>query len=179
MAYFDSHWILFIGLPHTTIEGTDNSLSSFDIVFYSSLSSKIICLSLFVTYLCHNPKKDKQIEQYLVDRTGIQSDLHKERSFSIRYQRKCSTEPLDPAQLDLARQHRLVEIQMFIFLRKLVISIVCLILISFFVHSTTNIHSFEQVQHLKSYLTDSRNQHMNFYQVRSFHIISSSLLEFL
>lgn len=149
--------------------------------FFSSIfltqPVKIICLSLFVTYLCHNPNKDKQIEEYLVDRTGLESDLQKGRSFSIRYERKSSTERLDSIQLDLARQHRLVEIQMFIFIRKLAISIVCLILISFFVHATTNVHSFKQVQHLKSYLTDPTNQHMNFYRVRRFNIISSSLFE--
>ena len=68
-------------------------------------------------------------------------------------------------QLDFARQDRLVEIEMFTFLRKISLSIICLILMSFFIHSANNSHSFEQVRHLKSYLTDPSNQQMNFYRV--------------
>ena len=111
------------------------------------------------------------MEEYLVDRTELTAELQKERTSSIRYERQSSTERLDSVQLDLARQHRLVEIQMFIFLRKLLISIVCLILISFSIHSTTNVHSFEQVRHLKSYLTDPANQHLNFYRVNALSIL--------
>ena len=143
--------------------------------FLILLVLKIICLSLFVTCLCRKSGKDKQVEEYLVDRTQLKANLQKRSTFSIRYERKSSTERLDSVQLDLARQSRLVEIQIFIFLRKLFISIVCLILISVFVHSTTNVHSFKQVQHLKSYLTDPTNQHTNFYRVRLFNVISSSL----
>ena len=111
------------------------------------------------------------MEDYLVDRIENKSSLQKGTILSIRYEQKYSTKRLDSIQLNLARQNRLVEIQMFIFIRKLVISIVCLILISFFVHSTTNSHSFEQVQHLKSYLTDPTNQCMNFYRVSPSNII--------
>jgi len=128
---------------------------------------KIFCLSLFVTCFCQKSKKDKQVEQYLVDQTEVKADRQKRRNLSIRNERKCSTERLDSIPLHFARQLRLVEIQMFIFIRKLIISIICLILISFFVHSTTNSHSFEQVQHLKSYWTDSTNQQMNFYRMKT------------
>ena len=118
------------------------------------------------------------MEEYLVERIELKADRQKQRISSIQYEQKYSTDRLDSLQLASARQQRLVEIQMFIFLRKLIILIVCLILISFFVHSTTNIRAFEQVQHLKSYLADPNTQHMNFYRVSSFDIISSSPFEF-
>ena len=44
-----------------------NFQHSFQILF----SSKIFCLSLFMTFLRHNPNKDKQIEEYLVDQKEI------------------------------------------------------------------------------------------------------------
>ena len=44
-----------------------NFQHSFQILF----SPKIFCLSLFMTFLRHNPNKDKQIEEYLVDRKEI------------------------------------------------------------------------------------------------------------
>ena len=83
----------------------------------------------------------------------------------IRCARKLSSHRLGPNEVAWARQQRLAEIQMFVFLRKLLLSICSLLLLSFFIHATTNVHSFQQVRHLRSYLTDRTDPGMNFDRV--------------
>ena len=120
---------------------------------------QILGLSLFVICLCKKTKKDPQLDRYLVDRPTRPTNT-KRISSLIRCERKFSVNRLDPTELQSAREHRLVEIQMFSFLRKLLLAICCLALLSFFIHSTTSSHSFDEVQHLKSYLTGRTDRPM-------------------
>jgi hypothetical protein len=175
LAYSLSFLIIIVSIFFIIIRGiefgdlkTEKWLTSIVTGFFSSIfvtqPMKIICLSIFFICFCRNSideKEEVDINQFEIDQDDlriIENSLFISRS-SKRVNR------LDKNEINIAREERIKDIQMWSIIQELFISSILLILICLITFSNHQQNDYFQVQHLQNYFLNTRQPDCDYTQV--------------
>ncbi|CAF1090184.1 unnamed protein product [Adineta ricciae] len=131
---------------------------------------KILCLILFFGVCCRKALDDEEIKDYF-DNQPIELDRDEEYLHMIRrtsifiYRNPVYFNRLNKTEVACAREIRLKEIQMWAVVNEGLMYLGFLILLYSFAYSNHFSNSFYQVDHLRKYLTNSRQIDANFSKI--------------
>ena len=127
-------------------------------------------MTIVVSYFCErkNNSDDKEATEHLeeFDLNTDEEYLHSSTDSIFTYRRAIRVDRLNDAEVSCARRERWKEVKMWAIIHEAMIYLIFLGLLCFLVYSNRNAAAFEQVQHLRSYLINSRNPERDLTKVR-------------
>ncbi|UJR09103.1 hypothetical protein I4U23_013350 [Adineta vaga] len=143
--------------------------------FFSSIlltqPIKILCLAVFFALFCRNSTNDKEASEYIdddrieFDDTG-DNDLHGSENHGIfNPQTMKSAKRLNENEIRDAREQRLKEMQMWSIIREFLIYVIFATLIFVITYGNREANSFHQVNHLRSYLFNTRQSTVDYTKI--------------
>ena len=116
-----------------------------------------------------NDDDDREANDHWTEDFRLRDDeeyLHSPRESIFTYRRVVRVDRLNDAEVKCARQQRMKEMKMWKILQEALIYLVFLSLLGSLVYSTRNSSAFDQVQHLRKYLTNTRQADRDLNNVR-------------
>ncbi|UJR09075.1 hypothetical protein I4U23_013322 [Adineta vaga] len=143
--------------------------------FFSSIlltqPIKILCLAVFFALFCRNSTNDKEASEYIdddrieFDDTG-DNDLHGSENHGIfNPQTMKSAKRLNENEIRDAREQRLKEMQMWSIIHEFLIYVIFATLIFLITYGNREANSFHQVNHLRSYLFNTRQSSVDYTKI--------------
>ena len=154
---------------------TQQWLTSILTGFFSSIlltqPMKILVLAVFFACFCRKSDDDKQAKEHLdddpIDLDDDEEYLHSKPKPFFIYRRPTQTNRLNEAEVADARQQRLKEICMWSIIREALTYICFLSLLFSITYSNQNPNSFLEVNHLRKYFLNSRQNDLDYTKVSS------------
>ena len=126
-----------------------------------TLVFQVVCLTIALSFFDAGKKNDdREANDHWTNELRLQDDeeyLHSARESIFTYRRVVRVDRLNDAEVRCARQERIREMKMWTIVQEASIYLLFLSLLCFLVYSTRNSSSFDQVQHLRKYLTNTRH----------------------
>ncbi|CAF0785734.1 unnamed protein product [Adineta steineri] len=134
---------------------------------------KIICLAIFFICFCRNSKDDKETSEYINEDDEFNISNDEEYLHSLEYrsifssQSRKSINRLNENEVIYARDQRLKEIQMWAIIREYLIYFIFAILVFVITYSNREQHNFYQVNHLRAYFLNQRQDTANYTNINT------------
>ncbi|CAF0795704.1 unnamed protein product [Adineta steineri] len=183
IAYSLSFLLAAVSIFFITVRGiefgdleTQKWLTSLISSFFSSIlliqPMKILLMSVLCACFVRNSDVDKEAAEYLDDNFNINLNNDEEYLHFIEYYNSpfshrhyTNISRLDKSELVLVRYQRLQEMKMWKIIREILIYLCFLCALNIFVYSNTNSNGFDQTNHLRKFILNSRQINQDYTKI--------------